>query len=300
MLRWLAYTIKRPEIKIPWAPLIITTEQGTGKGWIKDLLKILVGKTNFGLATPEMLSTNQIQFNGWIGGTLLLLDELKGIDAKLLNSIITETYGTVNPKYQPKETRDFFSNVIGFSNDLNALKISPKDRRWWIHANIVKVRSQQYYTELYNWLRTDGLVHFYTYLWTIDTTSMSIMARPPITDAKLRMIDDTTDTVSRIIKDAYDLMQGPFRYDIVSTDLVIDYVRNEASADEAINERRIGKFINTHLRQGLLPKPEQKYTVTIGAKVYRKRLIIIRNSEKWENASELDVIEHFSQHWKGL
>jgi len=300
MERWLAYTIQRPEIKIPWAPLIITTEQGTGKGWIKDLLKILVGKTNFGLATPEMLSPNQIQFNGWMGGTLLLLDELKGINAKLLNSIVTETYGTVNPKYQPKELRDFFCNVIGFSNDLNALKISWKDRRWWIHANMVKVKSQQHYTDLYNWLKTDGLVHFYTYLWTIDTTSMDIMARPPITAAKMRMIDDTTDGISRAIKDAYELQQGPFKYDIVSTELIIEYVRNELSDDSNINERKIGKFVNTYLRQGLLPKAEQKYTITIGAKTYRKRLIIVRNPEKWESASESEVINHFKQHWKGL
>lgn len=296
MEKWMAYTIKRPELKIPWAPLIITTEQGTGKGWFKDLLKLMVGHTNFGLATPEMLTSNQIQFNGWIGGTLLVLDELKGVDAKLLNHVVTENYGTVNPKYQPKETRHFFCNVIGFSNNLNALKISLKDRRWWILNYIVIPKSADYYTKLYNWLSTDGAQHFYTYLWSIDTSGNEFMARPPLTQAKLLMIDETAAEAIRLVQDTYDLAQGPFKYDIVSTDLVIEYIRDEVSMDSKINERQIGRYINTHLRKCLLPKSEQKYTVTIGNKTYRKRLIVIRNPQTWKDASDAEVLAYYAKH----
>ncbi len=296
MEKWMAYTIKRPEVKIPWAPLIITTEQGTGKGWIKDLLKMMVGQTNFGLATPEMLTQNQIQFNGWIGGTLLVLDELKGVDAKLLNHVVTETFGTVNPKYQPKEIRHFFCNVIGFSNDLNALKISLKDRRWWIHNNLIVPKSSEYYTQLYEWLRTDGVRHYYTYLWSIDTSGTSFMARPPITQAKLRMIDETAADAIRLVQDMYDLSQGPFEHDIVSTDLVIEYIKNEVTEDTKINEKQVGRYINTHLRKCLLPRSEQKYTVTIGNKTYRKRLIVIRNPQTWATASDKAVLEHYAKH----
>ncbi len=296
MEKWLAYTIKRPEMKIPWAPLIITTEQGTGKGWVKDLLKMMVGQTNFGLATPEMLTSNQIQFNGWIGGTLLVLDELKGVDATLLNHVVTENYGTVNPKYQPKETRHFFCNVIGFSNNLNALKISLKDRRWWIINYLIVPQTATYYTKLYNWLSSDGVQHYYTYLWTIDTSSSDFMARPPLTQAKLRMIDETAAEAIRLVQDIYDLSQGPFEYDIVSTDLIIDYIRGEVSIDTKLNERQIGRYINTHLRKCLLPRSEQKYTVTIGDKTYRKRLIVIRNPQIWKDASEAEVIAHYAKH----
>ena len=298
MEKWLAYTVKRPAVKIPWAPLIITTEQGTGKGWFKDLLMLMVGQKNFGIATPEELSPNQIQFNGWIGGVVLLFDEMKGINAKLLNHIVTETWGTVNPKYRPKEERQFFCNVIGFSNDINALLISQKDRRWWIHDNIVAPKDQRYYNRLYEWLTTDGVAHFVTYLWSIDTSGSDFLARPPMTQGKLRMIDNSIDEYIRRINDAYELKQGPLAYDIVSTDIVMEYVQNEVLSDIPASSKAVGRFLNTHLRKCILPKSEQKYTVIIGAKVYRKRLIAIRNPEKWRIATDGEVVEHYSQHWK--
>ena len=161
---------------------------------------------------------------------------------------------------------------------------------------MIAPKTADYYTKLYNWLGTDGVQHYYTYLWTIDTSGSEFMARPPLTQAKLRMIVETAAEAIRLVQDTYDLAQGPFEHDIVSTDLVIDYIRGEVSMDAKINERQIGRYINTHLRKCLLPRSEQKYTVVVGNKTYRKRLIVIRNPQIWAEATDARVLEHYAKH----
>ena len=73
-LNWFCFTVLFPGIKIPWAPLIVSDDEGTGKGMMYQMLSRLVGSDNAGRI---QLSDVERDFNDFlIGKSVILLDEM--------------------------------------------------------------------------------------------------------------------------------------------------------------------------------------------------------------------------------
>lgn len=291
-LYWMAFTVRYPEIRIPWAPIIISSCQGVGKGWLFHLMVKLLGEENCKRIDPQDLTEQKITFNEWWGGTLLCLDE---VDPKYnfiekLKPIITETSGIINEKYGRKIQRDIFCNVIAFSNHFNALKLDINDRRWWVIYSRVSLKPPEYYVYLYAWLKTTGPAQFLHFLHSLDLSKFQYAAPPPMTKSKRDMIETCKTEIEACLEDAIDLKLGPFAYDIISTEIATIYVANKIKHPLSWHEQiQIGHILRQH-SPASLPNHGGQYMIKGQRRV---RLILIRNPEKWLAVDSTEIVEEF-------
>lgn len=293
-LYWLAFTVRYPEKRIPWAPIMVSSYQGVGKGWLYQLFKKLLGAGNCHRIDPVDLTEQKINFNEWWGGTLLCIDEIdpKYNFVEKLKPIITETSGVINNKYGKKEQRDIYCNVIAFTNHTNALKIDENDRRWWVIHTKVRPLGFSYYDRLFEWLDTDGPSHFLYWLQQLDLSKFKHAAPPPVTRAKQQMIRDSRSEVETCILDAYEMKNGPFAFDIVSTNIVAVFVYNQLALEKpgGGTKRQIAALLNKLCNASL---SQDRYRVVFGESRKQVRLVLIRNPDKWVNAQPDSVVNHY-------
>jgi len=292
-LFWMAFTVKYPEKRIPWAPIIISIP-GTGKGWFLDLFRKLLGNENCQFMEPSALTDQRINFNEWWGGTLLWIDEVdpRYDFCEKLKPIITASFGTINIKYGKKEQRDIYCNVMATSNHVNALKVDENDRRWWVIHSKVKPRSPEYYAELFKWLETEGPAHFLYFLTHLNISTFNHAAPPPVTRAKQEMIEESRSEIETCIRDAVEFKTGPLAFDIVSTEIASIYVRNQLGLDKLNwgSQKQIGFILRQFCTESL---PQNQYVVNLGSVKKRLRLILIRNPERWCKTSSEQIVEHY-------
>jgi hypothetical protein len=291
-LSWVAFTVRYPDKRIPWVPLIIG-KQRTGKGWFYLLLEKLLGEDNCYMVQPAALSDSQINFNEWVGGTLAWFDDVdpKKDFYEAVKSIITEKSLTINQKYGKKEKRKIFCNIIATSNHKNALKLSPDDGRWWIvQSNAVRA-SQEYYNKLFEWLDSDGPSHFLHYLLNYDLSEFQYAAPPPRTAAKDAMIDSARSEVEQCLRDAAEFGLHGFGQDIVSSDLAVIAVRNSLGTD---TDKKLNYQITVALdRLAVCQLPQVRYRINTDAIKKRIKLVCIRKPKWWKTAGSEEVIKEY-------
>lgn len=292
-LDWMAFTVRYPAIRIPWAPVLISPYQGTGKSWLFSLFKLLLGAENCYRIDPSDLAEARSNFNEWWGGTLLWIDELspKYQFYEKMKALITETSGLINYKYGKKEHRKIFCNVICTSNHTNALKIDERDRRLWINKSEAEPKDDSYYDALFGWLKTNGPAHFLRFLLNRDLSSFKWSRPPPVTRAKNDMITAGTTEAEIAVRDAYDLGQGPLVYDMVTPSEVVLWLRNKGLEIDERAKLSISRSLNRLCPEQL---PQGAYRVEApGVERRRLRLILIRNGKYWAAAGREEVITYY-------
>ena len=179
-MNWLIMTVQKPELRIPWAPLIISVP-GIGKNWIMKLLKLLLGPHNCSIITETDLTSN---YNGYLSEkTLVLVDDIeKGRKlqlGKILKPVITNDNILINKKYGGQGNENIFCNILCFSNNAkNAISISDNDRHFWVHEVKNPQKSPQYYSKLFSWLESDGPAHFGRWVALQDISHWNYAAPP--------------------------------------------------------------------------------------------------------------------------
>ena len=225
---------------------------------------------------------------------MLCIDEIdpKYYFVEKLKSIVTETSGSINRKYGKKEFRQIFCNVIAFSNHTDALKIDENDRRWWVIKTKVSPKEPKYYSELFQWLETDGPAEFLQYLKNMDLSDFDYAAPPPVTKAKIEMIEESRSEVETCIRDAHEMKTGVFEHDIVSTEIVTIWVQNQLGVDRLSwqDKKTIGYVLKRLCDEEL---PQTRYTIQMGGQRKRVRLILVRNPQKWLNANNAEIEHHY-------
>lgn len=290
-ISWMAVTVQIPEERCTWAPLLVSDE-GTGKGWIYHLMRECVGPHN---ATSITTKDLEGQFNDFLyQTTLVLLDDIIVRHHEIINTlkpmINAESYN-INRKYGGKSYEKIYPNFILFSNYIDAMKLRADDRRYWVYYVMAKPRRPQYYTNLFKWLDTDGPAHFEKYLRNFDISQFDHKAPPPTTVAKHRMIAASRSQIDAYledgIKDKYDI----FEFDIVSTNLVSNYIKNQLQkpflSDSDI--RQISRFL-TNLGSAL---PNERPYMQIGDKRTQVRVKCVRNFDHWVKATPSDIEEEY-------
>jgi hypothetical protein len=134
-VNWLAFIVnERQKTGVAW---VMHGTQGTGKGVLfHHVLAPILGE-----AHARMMLLDQVmdQFNGWLEENLILaVDEfsMQGLGARELSivnklkNLITEHRGSIRRMHcQSVETR-LYSNILIFSNNLDAVKLQAGDRRF--------------------------------------------------------------------------------------------------------------------------------------------------------------------------
>jgi len=289
-LNWMAMTVQHPEIKIPWAPLIIS-KQGVGKGFIFKVLTAILGMHNCSMILPERLDN---QFNAFLQDNVLTcIDEMKHgskVDVSdKLKSYISETSLEINVKGKKERTREVFGNFIIFTNHSNATFIDEGDRRFWVYNIKALKNTPEYYDQLWAWYRKEpqSLNHLMRYLLDIDLSKYDHATVPKSTLAKIEMIQANKSGIEMSVLDAVANRDGIFAADIIGYQTFKDYIAQTegviSSASEGNLRKLFGKLFETvdHAMGGIIP-----FQVPKGI---RQRVRSVRNHEYWHKANRHDL-----------
>lgn len=160
VFRWVATFIARPDIRMLYALLLISENQGVGKGTLGYILAHQSGLWNTSFPSEEQIINPT--YNAWIAHKrLAVVNEIySGHSWKAYNklkSTITDPLVDVSEKYLPTYTVDNWLQIIACSNSMNALRVDDDDRRWLIPRVTEDTKPTSYWKKFYAWLRVDGL-----------------------------------------------------------------------------------------------------------------------------------------------
>ena len=182
-LDWMAFNVQYPALRSPIAPLHISTNQGTGRGWLVKVLFELIGEHNVSKTDIDAFaeSGSKSQFNGYLHRSLLcVIEEIKQSSkrhfalADRIKSVITDEYQSFNLKGKPEFTSKCYANLFFMSNHLDAIVLRSEDRRLNIfHCNSAP-KAPEYYTALYAWL--ENTENISALFHTLKTQELDIKA----------------------------------------------------------------------------------------------------------------------------
>lgn len=225
LIEWMAHNVKYPGYKIPWAPVIQSTE-GAGKGVFKRIMTHALGKIYVHFPNAKELTNSGSQFNGWLRGKLFILaDEIKVDDRRdlieVLKPLISEEYIEIQSKGVDQELEDNFANWMFFTNYKDAIPINKNGRRYAIFYSALQNKamkpSQAYYDALYQWLRADGDAMVTDWLMNYPIERGAIPMDAPPTSSYEEALAIGRSGIERVIVEAVEDGVPGFRNGWIST-----------------------------------------------------------------------------------
>lgn len=188
-LRWCAYPLQHPGVKLFSSVVLHGVRHGTGKSLIGYTLGRIYGQ-NFTEISQADLHNN---FNEWAEGKQLIMgDDVTGSnkrqDADFLKKLITQRELRVNMKYVPSYVVPDCINYFFTANHPDSFFLEDDDRRFFIHEVQVGPLSEEFYAEYDLWLDTGGSAAVFQYLLNLDLGDFNPAAPAFRTAAKERMI----------------------------------------------------------------------------------------------------------------
>ena len=190
-LRWCAYPIQFPGVKMFSSAVIHGVRHGTGKSLIGYTLGRVYGK-NFTEIRQADLHGN---FNEWAENKQFVLgDDVTGSnkrqDADMLKKLITQQELRLNPKYVPSYVVPDCINYLWTSNQPDAFFLEDTDRRFFIHEVTVEPLSEDFFMDYSLWLDSGGAAALFHHLLHLDLGDFNPAAPALRTKAKERMTED--------------------------------------------------------------------------------------------------------------
>lgn len=190
-LRWLAYPLRYPGVKLYTSTLLHGRVHGTGKSLVGYTMGRIYG-TNFGAIKQKHLHGD---FNAWAENRQFILgDDVTGSDKRedndLLKTLITQEKIRINAKFLPEYEIPDCLNYLFTSNQVDAFFLEDDDRRSFIHEVTVGKLDEEFYLEYGMWLDGEGPAALFRYLLDLDLGDFNPSAPAPVTAAKERMIAD--------------------------------------------------------------------------------------------------------------
>ena len=161
---WMAVNIQRPGKKSKVTPLLIATDHGTGRGWISQLMSLLLGSWNCTKTKMSVLNGESSAgvYQDFMNDSLLCcIEEVHdsnkpyGVEAKI-RDYLTENTLEINVKYGAKLTKEVYTNFMFQSNHTDAMVLKAEDRRINVFRTIDGPKDGDYYEQLYGWLEPEG------------------------------------------------------------------------------------------------------------------------------------------------
>jgi len=190
-LRWLAYPLKYPGIKMFSSFVIHGKVHGTGKSLLGATMRKIYG-TNFAKINQKDLERD---YNDWAENKQFVLGEEitgsnKRSEADALKDLITQTEMRVNGKYVPIYTIPDVINYLYTSNHPDAFFLEDDDRRFNVHEVIVGPMGEEFYIDYMMWLDGEGPGALFDYFMKLDLGDFNPTAPAFKSAAKERMIMD--------------------------------------------------------------------------------------------------------------
>ena len=190
LLRWMAYPLQYPGVKMFTSVVVHGIRHGTGKSMLGYTLAKLYGK-NFTEISQLDLHNN---FNEWAESKQFVMgDDVTGSnkrqDADFLKKMITQKELRINAKYTPSYVVPDCINYFFTSQHPDSFFLEDDDRRFFIHEVLVGPKEEEFYVEYDLWLDSGGAAAVFDYLLHLDLGDFNPAAPAYRTAAKERMIN---------------------------------------------------------------------------------------------------------------
>ena len=199
VLRWLAYPIQHAGAKMQ-TTIVVHGPQGTGKNLFFEAIMAIYGR--YGRIIDQ--SAIEDKFNDWASRRLFLIadevvarSDLYHVKNKL-KAFITGEWIRINPKNMAAYDERNHVNMVFLSNEAMPVVLEQDDRRHAVIYTPEKL-SADFYTGLKAEIDNGGVAALHHYLLHLDLGDFGPASKPPMTDAKRELIDQSLDSPSRFV-----------------------------------------------------------------------------------------------------
>lgn len=207
-LKWLAYPLQHPGVKMFTASVMWSRTMGVGKSLLGYTMERIYGR-NFAEISDRDLTAS---FNDWAENKQFVMgDEITGGDkrasADKMKSLITQKFIRINPKFVTPYTVPDCVNYFFTSNHPDSFFLeSDNDRRYFVHeVEALKPLSDTFYKEYDTWYKSDAVGALFYYLLNLDLSDFNPLACAPVTNAKKEMVQlgrsDISDWANQLRND---------------------------------------------------------------------------------------------------
>lgn len=294
-LKWCAYPLQYPGVKMNSDVLVYGRRHGTGKSLIGYTLGKIYGR-NFTEIKQRDLHANH---NEWAENKQFIMgDDITGSnkreDNDLLKNLVTQREMRLNPKYIPSYVVPDVINYYFTANNPDTFFMDDDDRRHFIHEVKVGPLDEAFYVEYDLWLDSGGASAVFDYLLKLDTSDFNPAARAFDTQAKKRMISDTQSDLGAWVRRLIDDPEHTLR--VGNIKLKKDLFSNRELLELYDPEKRTGTTANglgRELRRAGVELVNQGKSVRLpdGS----ERLFAVRHADKWLEATTDELIEHVTK-----
>ncbi|HET9701153.1 MAG TPA: DUF5906 domain-containing protein [Burkholderiales bacterium] len=201
VLKWLAYPIQHPGAKMRTA-LVFHGPQGVGKNLFFEQIMAIYGL--YGRIVDQ--AAIEDKFNDWASRKLFLVadevvarQELYHVKNKL-KGFITSDWIRINPKNVAAHDERNHVNLVFLSNETQPLVLEQDDRRYVVVWTPEKLE-EGFYHAVKRELAAGGRAALHHHLLNLDLGDFDEHAKPPMTLAKKRLIDQGLDSVQLFLRD---------------------------------------------------------------------------------------------------
>ena len=206
MLCWMAYPLQHPGAKLKSA-VVIHGPQGSGKSMVFESYARIYGE--YGVVLNQ--GAIEDRFNAdWVERKLFVLaDEIVARSEmhhlkNLLKTLITGEWVRVNPKNVAAHRERNHMNIVFASNEAQPVVLENDDRRHLVIWTPPKL-GPDFYAEVMAEIESGGVAALRDFLLAYDTGEFRPWTLPPMTHAKQDLIDVSSDSVDRFLREWQDL-----------------------------------------------------------------------------------------------
>ena len=299
--QWLAYPLQNTTYKQNTSYVIWSTQQGTGKSLIGEVMGKIYGK-NYGKINEAQLTKD---FTEWAVNKHFIMGEEtteqgsldKKSLAEKLKLLISGLTIPINRKYQSEYSIDNWISYLFTSNRGDAYYLEDSDRRYNIHEIKNNKQPIEFYKKIDNWYKQQTSINALLY-YLFNEVSLEGYNPDVAIDSedKERMKDENLTPIQEWVK--YDLLNNP--YIMVGQDVM---TRDVYSIDEIIHAYDPSiepNKIRTQMRKALSSSGCRCITGTkqVSTNHGRKRLWAVRNVDKWLKKDLYKVSVYYNNNYK--
>ena len=250
MTQWIAHNVQHPGLKILWSP-VVYGPQGSGKTTIERIMSAAMGQENVRTVSMDEVYSS---FTSWAEGACVrFIEEIRIVGHSrhdLMNKLkpyITNERIKVVRKGEDGLDALNTQNYCCFTNFEDAIVLDDEDRRYGVFSTAAKTRAdvtemfdKAYWKELYEVINNHaGDVR--AWLLSVDLSDFDRIAAPPMTRAKMDMIEATRGDDAENLEMVLAHGGLGISKDVVSTSHVNGALK--AAGFAPLTARRLGKAL---------------------------------------------------------
>lgn len=294
-LRWCAYPLRYPGLKMFSSAVVHGIRHGTGKSLVGFTLGKIYGKNFTEISQMNLHSA----FNEWAEGKQFVMgDDVTGStqrqDADLLKKMITQNELRINTKYIPSYTVPDCVNYYFTANHPDSFFLEDDDRRFFIHEVLVVPLDEAFYAEYDLWLNSTGPAAVFDWLLKLDLGDFNPAAPAFRTMARERMITGMQSDLATWVRGLIATPEVILKLGDIAIEKDLFSSKELLQLYDPTNRTNVTangvarELARAGIRQALGGKPVRL------ADGQQMRLFIIRRPEVWISASFGEITEHLN------